>query len=488
MNWDLLDEKIRNKRLKELTNDLVEDYSMLGSYSDEKNEKQLSEFNKKTKGKTKLMFVMNKLNEGVHADDVKGIIWLRPLDEKSRILYFQQLGRCIHSFKPGTTIEEKDRPVVLDLVNNTLKVKLYKDNLKEKEDLNSLNNVINWIEINNIIPDIDSNNEVEVINAKILRRIQRTYIKYIKDDSLLEDIKLESKVLIEEIINKGVEIDLWNINISKSDSNKGLDEDDEKDDDKEESLFNLFKVNPILRDFVDIVNEVDLYDSHKFDYYYSLLVKLKEQGEDVNLSYADKLDIKEDGTIIVVKRETKMFEGELTLVNSKIYNNPKLINAGRWFQRNQSTFDEIQKQRLRDIGYVLRGEEEDLFEKYYSYLAKLKEQGKDVNLATKDKLDIKEDGTIIVVKIKRKMVGGKLIQTNSEIYNNPKLIPVGRWFSRKQSTFDDAQKQRLREIGYVLKEDKKKKKKEKQEKFDEVSNFGRKQDEILNEKEHQHGI
>ena len=34
MNWGLLDVKIRNKRLKELTNDLVEDYSMLGSYDD----------------------------------------------------------------------------------------------------------------------------------------------------------------------------------------------------------------------------------------------------------------------------------------------------------------------------------------------------------------------------------------------------------------------------------------------------------------------
>ena len=224
-----------------------------------------------------------------------------------------------------------------------------------------------------------------------------------------------------------------------------------------------------------------------FEKYYGYLVKLKEQGEDVNLNDRDKLDIKEDGTIIVVKMVTKRIGGKRVIINSEIYNNPKLIHVGSWFYQNQSIFDDVQKQRLRDIGYVLSGEE-NKFEKYYGYLVKLKEQGEDVNLTPLDKLDIKEDGIISVVKKETKIIDGKRVIINSDIYNNPKLIQVGSWFYQNQSKFDDLQKQRLRDIGYVLKEDKKKKKKEKQEEFDEVSNFGRKQEEILNEKEHQHGI
>ena len=144
--------------------------------------------------------------------------------------------------------------------------------------------------------------------------------------------------------------------------------------------------------------------------------------------------------------------------------------------------DEEKKQKLRDIGYVLKAEE-DKFEKYYEYLVKLKKQGETVNLAVSDKLKINEDGTVNIIKIKT-VEGNKV---NLEEYNNPNLIQVGSYFFRNQVNFNEIQKQKLRDIGYVLKEDKKNNKKQKQEEFDKDSSFGKKKDEILNKKEHQHG-
>ena len=40
----------------------------------------------------------------------------------------------------------------------------------------------------------------------------------------------------------------------------------------------------------------------------------------------------------------------------------------KWLYNNQDKFTEEQKQKLRDIGYVLKGEGKDKFEIYYQYL------------------------------------------------------------------------------------------------------------------------
>ena len=57
----------------------------------------------------KLLFCIDMLNEGVHVEDVDGVILLRPT--VSPIIYLQQIGRALST---GTTRE----PVIFDLVNN----------------------------------------------------------------------------------------------------------------------------------------------------------------------------------------------------------------------------------------------------------------------------------------------------------------------------------------------------------------------------------
>ena len=53
------------------------------------------------------------------------------------------------------------------------------------------------------------------------------------------------------------------------------------------------------------------------------------------------------------------------------------------------------------------------------------------------------------------MEDGKQIQINKEEYQNPNLITTGNWLYINQNEFTKEQKQKLREVGYELQEDKK---------------------------------
>ena len=105
------------------------------------------------------MIVMNKLNEGVHVDRVNGILWFRPLDENSKILYKQQIGRVITSVDPDNPPKDEDRPVVMDFANNTERVEIDKEikSNNRKNDLELLTIVVNWVKSHGgILPQVDS--------------------------------------------------------------------------------------------------------------------------------------------------------------------------------------------------------------------------------------------------------------------------------------------------------------------------------------------
>ena len=59
----------------------------------------------------RLLYCVDKLNEGIHIKDVDGVVMLRPTI--SPIVYLQQIGRCLACSSDGST-----SPVIFDLVNN----------------------------------------------------------------------------------------------------------------------------------------------------------------------------------------------------------------------------------------------------------------------------------------------------------------------------------------------------------------------------------
>lgn len=230
----------------------IEFYSMLGAkgYSKGRNSKELSNFSIDEPDKTKFIVVMNKLNEGVHVKDIDGIIWFRPLDENSKILYLQQLGRIIYGIDPNNEYPDEKRPIAIDLVNNTLRVNMQKNKALDTNDLDLLHVVCDWIkEHDNKIPDINSSNKIESRYASILKRIQEKYSCYLDNPELLNNLESSKLKEVQAILELGMTIDLWGILIPEKIKTTTT---------KEQTIeIEPFEVSEILRDFCELDVEVD---------------------------------------------------------------------------------------------------------------------------------------------------------------------------------------------------------------------------------------
>lgn len=253
----------------------AEYYSMLGTYADKENTRQLESFESEEKDKIKFMVVMNKANEGLHIKGVDGMIWFRALDENSKILYLQQLGRVITSIDQNNPIEDEKRPVVIDLANNTQRVNIDKDlkNNNRKSDLELLTIVVDWVKSRGgNLPQVTSTSDQEKRYSATLYRIQQKYIKYrngVEDEGIAE----EDRKNIEAIITKGEEIELWDRElekITKEESDKILDVDS-------------FEVKGYLHDLYELEKEVDVLPKiNTIDKFIEKMEKLQGIGVDVS--------------------------------------------------------------------------------------------------------------------------------------------------------------------------------------------------------------
>ncbi len=77
--------------------------------NDPETSKAFHEFKEDNSDHLKLLYCIDMLNEGVHVDDVSGVILLRPTI--SPIIYKQQIGRALSAGK-------SQRPAIFDIVNN----------------------------------------------------------------------------------------------------------------------------------------------------------------------------------------------------------------------------------------------------------------------------------------------------------------------------------------------------------------------------------
>ena len=228
-------------------------HSMLGEYGDKENAKRLEEFQNSNTEETEFMLVMNKANEGLHLDKLDGIIWLRPLDENSRILYLQQLGRAIYSEDPDNPTKDEDRPVVIDLVNNTIKVN-WEDEITEQDDIQMLNLITDWTERHNgTLPNINSTDKEETGYAKILKEIQDKYKGYLENEfDGLNEKQIEE---VKEIIKLGAQIDLWQMELPEKMQQTRNGENNER------NLMNKnsgpFGVTGLIKDFVELEDKAN---------------------------------------------------------------------------------------------------------------------------------------------------------------------------------------------------------------------------------------
>lgn len=91
-------------------------YTSVSQFADR--DEQLSKFKEDNSNDAiKLLFTIDRLNEGVHIKGIDGVIMLRPTI--SPIIYLQQMGRALAS--------GNKRPIIFDLVNNFQNVQIFAD-------------------------------------------------------------------------------------------------------------------------------------------------------------------------------------------------------------------------------------------------------------------------------------------------------------------------------------------------------------------------
>ena len=426
----------------------------------DKNQQELDAFEADNSEETKFMVVMNKANEGLHIDGVDGIIWFRALDENSRILYLQQLGRVIYALDEDNPLPDDKRPVVIDLANNSLTVKIEKDfeNVEPIDDLESLKIVVEWInEKDGIIPDRNSSNKQEQHYYAILRRIQNKYSKYLDEFENFEDLTEEDKSRIEEIIDLATEIDLWNIDLPQISKSKGSKED-----------ISPFAIEGVLRDFVEVNEEVEkIEDEHAMTTFVRVCEALAKQGFDFKkIFYSRRIDGKD---IYITLEDIGQEYPNIDIIKVIEEAGVKLNYSLGGSRRNAisavkgtgtSVITEEEKQKLIKLGVINLEKEESAMSKFvrvcealakqefdlknFKYSKKIKENGKKKQVY-KTLEDIgKEYPNIDIIKIKEETgvesnysVGGKIKMAKRAIQGNG------------MSPITEEEKQKLIELGVV---------------------------------------
>ena len=426
-------------------------YSMLGAYSDKENERQLEGFESENSDKTKFMVVMNKANEGLHVKGVDGIIWFRALDENSRILYLQQLGRTITSIDPNNPVKDEDRPVVIDLVNNTQRVNLDKEmkNTNRKDDLELLTIVVDWVKSHgDNLPQVTSTSDQERKYAATLYRIQQKYIEY-RNGIDEEEVTEEERKNIEKIIAKGEEIELWDREleeIPKGKIGKILDVDS-------------FEVKGYLHDFVELDKEVEgLAKRNTIDEFIEKLEKLQEIGVDVS-------KIVQGDTILSLTKKTLKEPEEILIQRIKgIGLNPddkigsKKNNIKVDYNKSQKgkkakgiVATEAQVKRLKEMGVW----EKNTIDEFIEKLEKLQEIGVDVSkIVQRDtilrltKKTLEEPEKILIQRIKKiglkpdDKIGSKISDIKVDYNKSQRGEDTGG-----KTIATEAQVKRLKEMG-----------------------------------------
>jgi hypothetical protein len=107
-NVEHMDEMITH--VGEWLGDIDKEPHVYRAYSDDpETSKAFADFKKDTSEHLKLLYCIDMLNEGIHIEDISGVILLRPT--VSPIIYKQQIGRALSASKTTT-------PVIFDIVMN----------------------------------------------------------------------------------------------------------------------------------------------------------------------------------------------------------------------------------------------------------------------------------------------------------------------------------------------------------------------------------
>ena len=204
---DIEDMKDKMSKAKEWFGEIDGEPEIYGIHSkDNTSSKQLQAFNNSSSKHLKLMYCVGMIDEGVHLNNISGVILAAKTG--SRPTYLQRIGRAISSGK------DKKQSLVIDLVNNN-EILADERNTQygyEISDLEALEQLVDWIENKNDgkWPEYaEDKSTKEKAMARRLARLNNKYLKYAQNQSSIEELSESSIEEIEEILQLGKTIGMF---------------------------------------------------------------------------------------------------------------------------------------------------------------------------------------------------------------------------------------------------------------------------------------
>ena len=198
----------------------VHSYAVYSDYPDK--EKDYKEFQEDNSDSAKILFSINMLNEGLHIDDISGLLMLRTT--QSNLIYLQQLGRLLGSDNMDKYL------LVFDFVNNFSSVndgigllKEIKDAIeREKEGNPDFDD--SWsVDIDTFFV-IEQVREIQELFAEIEGRLQGSWDLYIKALTQFKEREGDCDVSsdhVEVVDGENVKLGQWCYHIRMAKGGKG---------------------------------------------------------------------------------------------------------------------------------------------------------------------------------------------------------------------------------------------------------------------------
>ena len=204
---DIEDMEEKMTKAQEWFGKIDEEPEIYGIHSkDSTSAQKLETFNNSKSKHLKLMYCVGMIDEGVHLNNISGVILAAKTG--SRPTYLQRIGRAISSGK------SKKQALVIDLVNNNeiLQDKHNIQNGYEINDIEALEKLIEWIRTKNDgkMPEYsEDKSSKEKAMARRLARINNKYLEFLNNPNLLEELSKDKREEVQEIIEQGRKIGLF---------------------------------------------------------------------------------------------------------------------------------------------------------------------------------------------------------------------------------------------------------------------------------------
>lgn len=354
-------------------NSNIDMYSVISTNKDFDNRNSIESFETSNNDHLKLLFCVNMLNEGLHVNDIDGVIMLRPTI--SPIIYLQQLGRAL-------SVGHNEHPLIFDIVNNSLGIKDI-DKFYEQ--------VKRQIQTGTSNPAISGYNDIDIGSFKVIDEMS----------SMIDLFDIIDKSLTKETYENSKAKKLYNDLIE-------LGHQPNRNNSKEESALYTALINHgkewLTEERLDILRQMGIYIPEKLsqeDLSAILFEELMELGHQPARASKDKVEANLYGRLqrhgrewltdeqllelskLGIKlpetkdesRESEEFFNELMLLGHQPKkSNPEETSLYRKLQRRGSTLlTPEQRERLSQLGIAVpvRLEQSDYIEQAFCSLINL---------------------------------------------------------------------------------------------------------------------